>query len=109
MPAWFWWVLWSVLGIAALGFFAYLALDLSAKASRTLKHIEKTVSLTSPLLAALAEKPTIQAAPDNLLDDPAPLVAEHARNLKKRESKRADRQRRLINKLIDFNESEFKP
>jgi hypothetical protein len=109
MPAWFWWVLWSVLGIAALGFFAYLALDLSAKASRTLKHIEKTVSLTSPLLAALAEKPTIQAAPDNLLDDPAPLVAEHARNLKKRESMRADRQRRLINKLIDFNESEFKP
>jgi hypothetical protein len=109
MPVWFWWVLWSVLGIAALGFFAYLALDLSAKASRALKQIENTVSLTSPLVAALSEKPKIQAAPDNLLDDPAPLIAKHARNLKKRESMRADRQRRLINKLIDFNESEFKP
>ena len=109
MSDWIWWIVWVGLSASAIGFFAFLAFDLFSKAGRALKELEKTVELAAPLLAALESKPEIKPFAGNLLDDPAPLAADYARNLKKREAKRAERQRRLINKLIDFNESEFKP
>jgi hypothetical protein len=109
MSNWIWWIVWAGLSLAAIGFFAYLAFDLFSKAGRVLKELEKTFELAAPLLTALESKPEIKPFAGNLLDDPAPLAADYARYLKKREAKRAERQRRLINKLIDFNESEFKP
>ena len=109
MSTWAWWIIWGGLTILSLGFFAFLAFDLISKAGRALKAVEHSAKLAEPLLKALETKVEIQPLVGNLLDDPAPLVAEYARNLKKREAKRAERQRRLINKLIDFNESEFKP
>ena len=109
MADWIWWVIWVGLAISALGYFAYLAFDLSSKAGRALKELEKTLELAKPLLGAFESKPELEPFGGNLLDDPAPLAADYARFLKKREAMRVERQRRLINRLIDFNESEFKP
>ncbi|MEY4320247.1 MAG: hypothetical protein RLZZ471_188 [Actinomycetota bacterium] len=109
MASWVWWIIWAILGLFSLGYLAYRIYELLAKSGRALQEVEKTAKLFEPLVAALDQKPTPAEFEGNLLDDPAPLVADYVRGLKRREAKRAERQRRLINKLIDFNESEFKP
>ncbi|MFM6977931.1 MAG: hypothetical protein ACKOWR_04380 [Micrococcales bacterium] len=75
------------------------------------KALEASAKLAEPLLEALEKTAILPEFSGNLLDDPAPLLAERRRNLRKREVQRQERQRRLINKLIDYqaDESEFKP
>lgn len=111
MAGWIWALIWVILVVGALGFFAYLGFDLLAKAKRLLSAGSELTQQATGLANALSATPTQQAFESNLLDEPGPLQAEHRRNLKKRESKRQERQRRLINKLIEYraDESEFKP
>lgn len=109
MASWIWWVIWPGLVLGALTYFGYLGYDLFGKSMRVLKELEGTGKLAEGLIAASQNKAELPEFEGNLLDDPGLLAADHARNLKKREAKRLERQRRLINKLIDYDESEFKP
>lgn len=109
MPGWAWWLIWVGLALASAGYLGYLGLNLLAKASRAAKALELGAKKVEAFTQALETKAELTRFEGNLMDDPAPLVAEHARNLKKREAKRQERQRRLIAKLIDYDESEFKP
>lgn len=109
METWTWWSIWVGLSIFGAVYLGYLGWDLLNKASRALKEFELGAKRAQPLLEALQASGRLSDFEANLLDDPAPLAAEHQRNLRKRLLKRQDRQRRLINKLIDYDESEFKP
>lgn len=109
MEAWAWWLIWGGLALASLIYFGYLGLELFNKSARAMKELEVSAKLLEPLMAELENPAQLPVFEGNLLDDPSPLIAEHTRNLKKREAKRQGRQRRLINKLIDYDESEFKP
>ena len=109
MSSWAWWLIWGGLGLFSILYLGYIGFDLFGKATRAAKAIETAATQVEPLLKAFEQRADLPASQGNLLDDPAPLHAELDRNLKKRAAKRQDRQRRLINKLIDYNESEFKP
>lgn len=111
MGSWVWVLIWLILSIGALGYFAYLGFELLSKAKRLVLAGTKLVDQASRLVETAAALPSKQTFESNLLDDPGPIQAEYLRNLKKREAKRTERQRRLINKLIEYqaDESEFKP
>lgn len=109
MAGWVWWLIWSGLVVATITFFGYVAYELIGKTSRLAVALEETQVLAHGLVEASQKAPALTSFEGNLLDDPAPLSAQHQRNLKKRELKRQARQRRLINRLIDYDESEFKP
>lgn len=109
METWVWWLIWVGLALFALIYLGYIGWDLLAKATRAAKSFEAGAKQVEALVQALEKPADIAKFEGNLLDDPGPLATEHARNLRKREAKRQERQRRLINKLIDYDESEFKP
>ena len=111
MAGWFWGLIWMILVLGALGYFAYLGFELLGKAKRLIAASSKLVDQATRLFEAVSALPAEQTFESNLLDDPGPIQAEYLRNLKKREAKRTERQRRLINKLIEYqaDESEFKP
>lgn len=109
MESWAWLLIWVGLALFATIYLGYIGWDLVGKATRAAKSLESGARQIEALVAALEKPAEISKFEGNLLDDPGPLAAEHARNLKKREAKRQERQRRLINKLIDYDESEFKP
>lgn len=111
MPSWAWWLIWGGLGFFSMLYLGYLGYNLFGKASRALSALEPTAKRLEILAQAASQPPKIDAFEGNLLDEVGPLQTAHSRNLKKREARRVDRQRRLINKLIDYqaDESEFKP
>jgi NADPH:quinone reductase-like Zn-dependent oxidoreductase len=111
MPAWSWWVIWSILIIGGAAYLGLIIFDLAAKAKRAIPVIEKSTKQIEELSESLSKSVVLAEFQGNLLDEPGPLAAEYARNQKKRESKRLSEQRRLINKLIDYkaDESEFRP
>lgn len=110
MPFWAWAVIWAILVLGALGYFAWLGWRLFTKAKAAVKTAQ-------PLMAKLEAFQQASSAPvayvpngDNLLDDPKEHIANQIRLSKARRVKAEARQRRLINKLIDFDvtESEFR-
>ena len=109
MPFWAWLVIWLVLVLGALGYLSWLGWRLFTKS-------QAAVQAAGPLVAKLEALQQASSAPvayvpnaDNLLDDPKEHIAHHLRLSKARRVKAEARQRRLINKLIDFDvtESEF--
>jgi hypothetical protein len=111
MPGWSWVIIWLLLTLGALGFFAYLALELAAKSKRLLSAAVSASESAEPLLRALDQKPELPVFEGDLLSDVAPLAAKLTHGLRLREARRLTRQRRLINKLIELKaeESEFLP
>jgi hypothetical protein len=111
MTGWYWWIIWPALVIGGAIYLGVIVFDLAAKAKRAAKVAQKTAIQLETLSNLMAESAVLTPTEGNLLDDPAPLIAEYARNQRKRESKRLAEQRRLINKLIDYkaDESEFHP
>lgn len=110
MPLWFWIALWVLLVLGALSYLAWLALRLFRKANAALEAAQPILDQLTDFAKATSERPHYSANPDNLLDDPVPLIQARTQYSKARTAKAAERQRRLINKLFDFdfNESEFK-
>jgi biopolymer transport protein ExbB/TolQ len=108
---WAWWLIWGGLVSFALIYLGYIGYDLFGKAMRAVKALEPLAKQIETLASTQQKSVTLAEFEGNLLDEPGPLVAEHARNLRKREAKRQARQRRLIDELIDYqvDESEFKP
>ena len=106
MPAWGWALVWVGLSLAALGYFAWIASGLVRSAKGVFKQLEPTIEKLNTLSEALQAKTDYRPNPDNLLDDPAEHVANYAKLRKAKTDKAAKRQRRLINKLIDFKPEE---
>jgi hypothetical protein len=108
---WVWWLIWVGLVSFALIYLGYIGYDLFGKAVRAVKALEPLGKQIETLASTQQKSATLAEFEGNLLDEPGPLVVEHARNLRKREAKRQARQRRLIDELIDYqvDESEFKP
>lgn len=109
MPGWIWWIIWAILVVGGAIYLGLIAADLVAKAKRAAKALEKPIKQIEALTERLATSVSLQEFEGNLQDDPGPLAAEYARNLKKRETRRLAEQRRLISKLVDYkaDESEF--
>jgi hypothetical protein len=106
MPGWAWAIIWTALVLGSLGYFAWIGLRLATKAKLALRAAEPTLAALVTLSNAANEPANYEPNPHNLFDDPAELIAEQANLSKRRQTKAADRQRRLINKLIDFKPEE---
>lgn len=106
MPAWGWALVWVGLSIAAIGYFAWIAAGMVRGAKRLFRQLEPTIAQLVTLSKAMQPKNDYQPSPDNLLDDPAQHTANYAKLRKAKADKAAKRQRRLINKLIDFKPEE---
>ena len=106
MPAWGWALVWVGLSIAAIGYFAWIAFGLARSAKGVFRQLEPTMAKLKTLSEASQAKIDYQPSPDNLLDDPGEHIANYAKLRKAKADKAAKRQRRLINKLIDFKPEE---
>lgn len=110
MPAFAWALIWVGLTLVGLAYLGWLAYRLLVKAKAALAAAEPVIAKLEEFSRVASLKPDYKANPDNLLDAPVPHIQEQLRLRKVRNDKAAERQRRLRNKLIDFdvNESEFK-
>lgn len=110
MPPFIWGLIWVGLTLAGLVYLGWLTYRVLVKAKSALVAAEPVIAKLEELSRAAKAAPDYQPNPDNLLDDPVPHIQEQLRLRKRRNDKAAERQRRLRNKLIDFdvNESEFK-
>lgn len=110
MASWGWLLIWVGLSISALAYFAFIGLGLVRSAKGLFRQLEPTFANLAALAEATQAEVKYEPNPDNLLDDPGPHVANWAKLRRARTDKAAKRQRRLVNKLIDFDfeESEFK-
>ncbi|MBP6042924.1 MAG: hypothetical protein KA500_00205 [Rhodoluna sp.] len=106
MPPWAWVLIWVGLSIASLAYFAWIAAGLMRQTKRLLRQLEPTIAQLVTLSEAMQPQADYQPSPNNLLDDPAEHVANYAKLRKAKADKAAKRQRRLINKLIDFKPEE---
>ena len=106
MPAWGWALVWVCLSIAAIGYFVWIATGLFRSAKGVFRQLEPTLAKLEALSEALNATVEYQPGTDNLLDDPGPHIAHYARLRKAKTDEAAKRQRRLINKLIDFKPEE---
>lgn len=106
MPGWGWALVWIGLSIAAIGYFAWIAAGLFRSAKGVFRQLEPTLAKLNALSEAVNAKVDYQPSPDNLLDDPGPHITNYARLRKTKTDEAAKRQRRLINKLIDFKPEE---
>lgn len=109
MPTWFWITLWVVLSVAAIAYFAWILLTLAAKSRGLLRAAEPLLGKLQSFQETISQPVAYQPNPDNLQDDPMEHIALQNRLKKARLARQAAKQRRLINKLIDFDfeESEF--
>ena len=110
MPFWAWVIIWVVLVLGSLGYFGWLGWRLFVKAKSAAKAAEPVIAKLEALQQASSAQVTWVPNGDNLLDDPTEHIANQLRLSKARRVKAEARQRRLINKLIDFDvtESEFR-
>lgn len=105
--AWFW--IWTVLIVLGLGYLGFLAYDLMVKLGPISKQLETLLARVQKLNEAIEQPAFFERPADNLLDDPATLLAERAEAQKRKREKRSARERRLIESLdaIDVNERRF--
>ena len=110
MPAVAWILIWVGLTLAGLAYLGWLAYRLLAKTKAAVAAAEPVLGQLEDLSRVANHKFEYKPNADNLLDDPVPHIQEQLRLRKARNDKAVERQRRLRNKLIDFdvNESEFK-
>jgi hypothetical protein len=106
MPGWAWAIIWTALVLGSLAYFAWLGLRLAKKAKAAFSAAEPSISALVSLANAANEPAKYEPNPHNLLDDPREHIVEQARLSKLRQTKADERQRRLINKLIDFKPEE---
>lgn len=109
MPFWAWAIIWVVLVLGSVGYFGWLGWRLFTKAQAAAKAAEPIIAKLEALQQASSTPVSYVPSGDNLLDDPTEHIANQLRLSKARRVKAEARQRRLINKLIDFDvtESEF--
>ena len=109
MPGWFWWVLWAVLGFAALAVWGYLFFTLTRPLAKLAASAQKLATVAEAFAAAAAEKPTAEHPADNLDDSPEKLQAEREVLLDARRERKEVRARRLRRRVKNIKlEGRFK-
>ncbi len=102
-------LLWIVLSLGSLAYFAYLGYRLLKKGLGVIRVGEPVIVEAKKLAAAIQNKPSFEKPEDNLFDDVDVHLIERSKLMKARKLKAERRQRRLIEHLrdIDTQESEF--
>jgi hypothetical protein len=109
MQPWGFILLWIVLSLGSLAYFAYLGYRLFKKGLGVIRVGEPVLVEAKKLAAAIQNKPSFEKPDDNLFDDVDVHLIERSKLIKARKLKAEGRQRRLIEHLrdIDTQESEF--
>ncbi|MEO0027134.1 MAG: hypothetical protein RL716_465 [Actinomycetota bacterium] len=106
--AWFW--IWTTLLVSSVAVLGIITVGLWNRFSEVLHQFERLAKNSEALQVAMVKPDDVARPEDNLLDDPAVLVAERRHLLTGKQKKHEARQRRLIESLKHFNpdESRFK-
>ena len=109
MESWVWWLIWTFLGLLAIGTWLIILLGYRKAASSLAESAAKLVTLSEQLNTAASELPSKEHPRDNLKDDPAQLIAARTELLKGRAKRKEDRARRLVARVKDIKvEGRFK-
>ena len=109
MEAWIWWLIWGLLGFAALAVWGFLLYSLTPAVTSIMKSLQKLAAVAEKLDAAASTKPKLQHPKDNLHDSPAQVQRERKTLLGERRKRKEARARRLVTRVKHINlEGRFK-
>jgi hypothetical protein len=103
---WFWFLIWAILVLAALGVFAVLGWQLANKALRAGRQAMQLADQLQQLAMALDSKETYSKPDSAVLADPTEVFAQRAVLVRNKAAKAEARQRRLIKSLANINVDE---
>jgi hypothetical protein len=99
-------IIWISLGVGSAAYLGYLGFRLFKKAKSAYEVSKPLIAKATALADAVNTKATYERPNDNLLDDVNVHLIERAKLVKSRELAAERRQRRLIDKLNNTQESE---
>lgn len=99
-------LMWGLLILAATAYLGFLGFRLFQKGKAAFETSKPTLAAVQILVTAIGEKQVYERPADNLLDDVNIHLIERAKLVKSRELAAERRQRRLIDKLNNPQESE---
>lgn len=99
-------LVWAILILGSLIYLGYVLYSLAVKSKAAYEASKPIISSVPLLVAAVNEKPTYERPSDNLFDDVNVHLIERAKLKRKRELAAEQRQRRLIQRIRDFDNRE---
>lgn len=109
MEAWVWWLIWGLLGFAALGVWGFLLYSFTPAVGKILESLQKLALVAEKLDSAASTKQTLAHPKDNLSDSPESVQMERRQLLDQRRKRKEARARRLIARVKNIKlEGRFK-
>ena len=99
-------IVWAILILSSIVFLGYVFYSLAIKSKAAYEASKPIISSVTQLVSAVNEKPNYERPSGNLFDDVNVHLIKRAKLKSKRELAAEQRQRRLIQRIRDFDNRE---